>query len=160
MHALNDIPAGAIALMPWEEEQSVTLRDVLERPRRLQESSETPRATARVPSQPHTTPAPTMTDDERATRSHSRGGGGRDEEGGPWGEAVALGEASDRSQGLPQRDKLTVMLFIGPEGGLMAEEVELAQRYGVQAVTLGPRILRAETAAVAAVANVMYELEH
>lgn len=54
---------------------------------------------------------------------------------------------------------VTVVLFIGPEGGLMAEEVELAQRYGVQAVTLGPRILRAETAAMAAVANVMYELE-
>ncbi len=53
-----------------------------------------------------------------------------------------------------------VALFIGPEGGLLAEEVQLAQQYGVQAVTLGPRILRAETAALAAVANVMYELEN
>ena len=51
---------------------------------------------------------------------------------------------------------MTVVLFIGPEGGLMAEEVALAQRHGVEAVTLGPRILRAETAALAAVANVMY----
>lgn len=54
---------------------------------------------------------------------------------------------------------LTVMLFIGPEGGLDAEEVALAQRYGAQVVTLGRRILRAETAALAAVANVLYELE-
>ena len=54
---------------------------------------------------------------------------------------------------------LTVVLFIGPEGGLTAEEVQLAQRYGVQIVTLGQRILRAETAALATVANVMYELE-
>ena len=54
---------------------------------------------------------------------------------------------------------ITVVLFIGPEGGLMAEEVTLAQRYGVQVVTLGQRILRAETAALASVANVMYELE-
>jgi 16S rRNA (uracil1498-N3)-methyltransferase len=53
----------------------------------------------------------------------------------------------------------TIVLFIGPEGGLMAEEVALAQRYGVQIVTLGTRILRAETAAIATVANVMYELE-
>ncbi len=53
----------------------------------------------------------------------------------------------------------TVMLFIGPEGGLMEEEVKLAQRHDVQSVTLGSRILRAETAALAAVANVMYELE-
>ena len=54
---------------------------------------------------------------------------------------------------------ITVVLFIGPEGGLMAEEVTLAQRCGVKVVTLGQRILRAETATLATVANVMYELE-
>ena len=53
----------------------------------------------------------------------------------------------------------TIVLFIGPEGGLMAEEVALAQRHGVQVVTLGTRILRAETAAITTVANVLYELE-
>ena len=53
----------------------------------------------------------------------------------------------------------TIVLFIGPEGGLMAEEVALAQRHDVQVVTLGERILRAETAAIVTVANVMYELE-
>ncbi|HEX4203398.1 MAG TPA: 16S rRNA (uracil(1498)-N(3))-methyltransferase [Ktedonobacteraceae bacterium] len=57
------------------------------------------------------------------------------------------------------RELLTVALFIGPEGGLTAEEAQLAQRYGVQVVSLGARILRAETAALASVANVMYELE-
>jgi len=54
---------------------------------------------------------------------------------------------------------VTVVVFIGPEGGFMAEEVRLAQRYGVQVVTLGSRILRAETAALATIANVMYALE-
>jgi 16S rRNA (uracil1498-N3)-methyltransferase len=54
---------------------------------------------------------------------------------------------------------LTIVLFIGPEGGLLAEEVSQAQQHGVQPVTLGPRILRAETAALATVASVMYELE-
>ncbi|MDQ2715391.1 MAG: 16S rRNA (uracil(1498)-N(3))-methyltransferase [Chloroflexota bacterium] len=93
MHALNDIPTGALALMPWEEETSRSLRDVL------------------TPMRP---PAPAP---------------------------------------------LSVVLFIGPEGGLMPEEVLLAQRQGVQVVTLGPRIMRAETAALAAVANVMYALE-
>ncbi|HEY6410477.1 MAG TPA: RsmE family RNA methyltransferase, partial [Ktedonobacteraceae bacterium] len=57
-----------------------------------------------------------------------------------------------------QAEPMTVALFIGPEGGLMSEEVALAQQYDVQVVTLGPRILRAETAALAAVANVMYAL--
>jgi len=41
----------------------------------------------------------------------------------------------------------------------MAEEIKLAQRYGVQVVTLGSRILRAETAALTSIANIMYELE-
>ncbi|HZR38897.1 MAG TPA: 16S rRNA (uracil(1498)-N(3))-methyltransferase [Ktedonobacteraceae bacterium] len=54
---------------------------------------------------------------------------------------------------------LTVVLFIGPEGGLMPEEVALAKRHGVHVVTLGTRILRAETAALATIANIMYELE-
>jgi 16S rRNA (uracil1498-N3)-methyltransferase len=54
---------------------------------------------------------------------------------------------------------MTVVLFIGPEGGLTAEEVGLAREHGVQVVTLGQRILRAETAALAAIANVMYDLE-
>ncbi|GCE14079.1 RsmE family RNA methyltransferase [Tengunoibacter tsumagoiensis] len=54
---------------------------------------------------------------------------------------------------------LTVYLFIGPEGGLAPEEIMLAQEHGVKSVSLGARILRAETAALAAVANVMYELE-
>ncbi len=52
----------------------------------------------------------------------------------------------------------TIVLFIGPEGGLTAEEASLAQLHGVQVVTLGTRILRAETAALASIANVMYEL--
>ncbi len=58
-----------------------------------------------------------------------------------------------------QKQQKTVFLFIGPEGGLTSEEVLLAQQHGVQSVTLGQRILRAETAALATVANVMYELE-
>jgi 16S rRNA (uracil1498-N3)-methyltransferase len=59
----------------------------------------------------------------------------------------------------PLRQPITAVLFIGPEGGLLKEEVQLAQQYGVQSVTLGTRILRAETAALAAVAMLMYELE-
>jgi 16S rRNA (uracil1498-N3)-methyltransferase len=45
-----------------------------------------------------------------------------------------------------------VILLAGPEGGLAPEEQELAQLCGFRAVRLGPRILRTETAALAAVA--------
>ncbi len=54
---------------------------------------------------------------------------------------------------------LTIALFIGPEGGLTADEVELARSRGVRVVTLGPRVLRAETAALTSVANVVYECD-
>ena len=46
-------------------------------------------------------------------------------------------------------------LFIGPEGGSAPEEVTLAQENGLQPATLGPRILRTETAPVAALAAIM-----
>ncbi len=97
-HALNNIPPGALAVMPWEEARGESsLHDAL-----------------------------------RAIHPEA-------------------------SQDTP--NTITVVLFIGPEGGLTVEEVMLAQRYGVQVVTLGLRILRAETAALATIANVMYELE-
>jgi 16S rRNA (uracil1498-N3)-methyltransferase len=93
-HALNELPEGALALMPWEEERALSLRDTL-----------------------------------RAAQTSRAGGQAH-----------------------------TVALFIGPEGGLAAEEVSLARGHGVQVVTLGTRILRAETAALSVVANVLYEL--
>ncbi len=96
IHSLDDIPPGALALIPWEEERDRSLRNVL---------------------------------------------------------GVAASERKEKNS------QLTVVLFIGPEGGLLAEEIMQAQQRGVQPVMLGPRILRAETAAVATVASVMYELE-
>lgn len=47
---------------------------------------------------------------------------------------------------------LTHALAIGPEGGWTREEMALFTQHGWQHVTLGPRILRAETAAIAAIA--------
>lgn len=41
-----------------------------------------------------------------------------------------------------------VSLFVGPEGGFSSDEAESARRAGAHVVTLGPRILRAETAAI------------
>ena len=46
-------------------------------------------------------------------------------------------------------------VFIGPEGGFEEEEVWFAQEQGAEIVTLGPRILRTETAPVAALAALM-----
>lgn len=43
-------------------------------------------------------------------------------------------------------------LFVGPEGGFTEEEIERLRARGAELVTLGPRVLRIETAAVALVA--------
>ncbi|MFQ5766559.1 MAG: RsmE family RNA methyltransferase [Acidobacteriota bacterium] len=48
-----------------------------------------------------------------------------------------------------------VRLLVGPEGGLTGAETEMLRRHQFHACRLGPRILRTETAAVAAVALVM-----
>ena len=44
----------------------------------------------------------------------------------------------------------------GPEGGFSDEEVLLAQRTGLQVCTLGPHILRCETAPLCALSAVLF----
>jgi 16S rRNA (uracil1498-N3)-methyltransferase len=53
---------------------------------------------------------------------------------------------------------LKIAVFIGPEGGFTAEEVAKAVKDGFVSVTLGPRILRTETAGIAVVSIIGYEL--
>ena len=67
-------------------------------------------------------------------------------EGGLW---AALKEA----EGM-----VSLALLIGPEGGFVPEEIALMRRSGIVLVSLGPRILRSETAAMATAAVIMYEL--
>jgi len=84
--ALESLPEGGLALIPWEEERATTVRA-----------------------------------------------------------ALVAAQAASLELG-------KIRIFIGPEGGFAAEEVALARRHGALPVTLGPRILRAETAAVVAAA--------
>ncbi len=70
----------------------------------------------------------------------------------PW-EGERRGRLGDLLKGdRPGR----VYIFIGPEGGFEESEVDLARRKGVFAVTLGPRILRTETAGLVCAALVMH----
>jgi 16S rRNA (uracil1498-N3)-methyltransferase len=64
--------------------------------------------------------------------------------------AAALQRASFNLQ--PATDNLQLALAIGPEGGWTPEEMSLFTTHNWTHVTLGPRILRAETAAIAAIA--------
>ncbi len=62
--------------------------------------------------------------------------------------------AEQRLADLP-RPEGRITLLAGPEGGLTAEESALAQSRGFEAVRLGPRVLRTETAALAALAAIL-----
>ena len=53
-----------------------------------------------------------------------------------------------------------VMVIIGPESGITDSEVKAARRAGVKPVSLGPRILRTETAAMVMVSQILFALEH
>lgn len=55
--------------------------------------------------------------------------------------------------------KTSVFALIGPEGDFTAEEEALAEKQGFQPVTLGPLILRAETAAITTLAILAHELQ-
>ncbi len=72
---------------------------------------------------------------------------------------------AERSQGLKSylrglvEPPEVVSLIIGPEGGFSEEEAELAREGGCVPVSLGPRILRSETAGIVAAALVMHELD-
>ena len=52
---------------------------------------------------------------------------------------------------LPQAARGSILVLIGPEGGWSQEEAQIAEQAGIQPITLGEHILRAETAAIAAI---------
>jgi 16S rRNA (uracil1498-N3)-methyltransferase len=72
----------------------------------------------------------------------------------PWEEENVLTLKSFLRENKPREQ---VYVFIGPEGGFTPREVERARSHGVRPVTLGPRILRTETAGLAVVAMILYQ---
>ena len=70
----------------------------------------------------------------------------------PWEEAVGFGPLALRDQ-YPGITSLGIL--IGPEGGISPAEIRQLEAEGFLPMTLGKRILRAETASVAAIAAMM-----
>jgi len=75
----------------------------------------------------------------------------------PWEEESRNSLRSALRAAAPDGKEATVHLFVGPEGGFTKDEVDMAQGYGLLPVTLGQRILRAETAGLVAAAAILYE---
>ena len=66
----------------------------------------------------------------------------------------------EKEQPLPtnflQENPGPICLFLGPEGGLHTDEVDLLRMQGFLSFSLGRKVLRAETAALAAISIVQY----
>jgi 16S rRNA (uracil1498-N3)-methyltransferase len=71
---------------------------------------------------------------------------------------IVLSEAEEQSQLRDIQPRGEVLLAVGPEGGWTEDELELLQKNGWLSASLGPTILRAETAAIAATAVTMSAL--
>lgn len=71
----------------------------------------------------------------------------------------AKGIAHSREVVETVKDKKSLGIYIGPEGGFPEEEVSLAMKAGAEPVTLGHRILRTETAGMTLLSILMFMLE-
>ena len=75
-------------------------------------------------------------------------------------ESAKEGETAVLARELSQMKAGEKILFIfGPEGGISPEEIETFELKGGLKIGLGPRIMRAETAPLYALASVSYALE-
>jgi 16S rRNA (uracil1498-N3)-methyltransferase len=72
---------------------------------------------------------------------------------------TTLRNALDEAVTAAEEEMPTLEIAVGPEGGWAPEEEALFDANGWRAASLGPRILRAETAAIAALAVVASYLE-
>lgn len=64
-----------------------------------------------------------------------------------------------KSVGTGRDLSLRIMVVIGPEGGFSQDEINKAKSSGFTSISLGKRILRTETAPIAVISNIFYELE-
>ena len=55
-------------------------------------------------------------------------------------------------------DQSPIVVLVGPEGGLTVDEVGMARAHGFTTISLGPRVLRSETAAIVLTSVVRYSL--
>jgi len=56
----------------------------------------------------------------------------------------------------PTENYSRIMVILGPEGGFSSNEIDLARTHGYKTLSMGPRILRAETAALSACVLMQY----
>ena len=75
----------------------------------------------------------------------------------PYENAEGMAETENVIKSIKKGTSIAV--FIGPEGGFAPEEVVIAEESGAKIISLGRRILRTETAAMAVLSHLMIQAE-
>lgn len=75
----------------------------------------------------------------------------------PYECAKGIKRTQELVEGIQNKDRAAVL--IGPEGGFEKDEVAMALQYGIEAVSLGKRILRTETAGMVVLGVMMFYLD-
>lgn len=75
----------------------------------------------------------------------------------PYEKAKGMERARELIRGT--KGKSSIGIYIGPEGGISEEELNLAESFGALPISLGNRILRTETAGLALVAAIAFEID-
>lgn len=70
------------------------------------------------------------------------------------GTGLILDPKSETSIGSLEKPGEKISILIGPEGGLTSAEIASAEKCGFKGISLGPRVLRTETAPLAAIASI------
>ena len=74
----------------------------------------------------------------------------------PYDTRLIFWEDTNHAFTIPSHSIERIMLVLGPEGGFTSPEVQQARDHGFLTAGLGPRILRAQTATLAAITLVQY----
>lgn len=74
----------------------------------------------------------------------------------PWQKILLDPLSKNKLSELTFKTTTPLVLFIGPEGGFSDAEITLAKQHGCVTLSLGPRILRTETAAVTAISLLQF----
>ncbi|MFW5972096.1 MAG: 16S rRNA (uracil(1498)-N(3))-methyltransferase [Bacillota bacterium] len=73
-----------------------------------------------------------------------------------WEDEESIG-IRERLQQNNDLEKMKILIIIGPEGGFSVDEIDYIKDKGGFSVTLGPRILRTETAGFVALTSILYQ---
>ncbi|MFJ5789415.1 16S rRNA (uracil(1498)-N(3))-methyltransferase [Lysinibacillus sp. NPDC093197] len=149
---------GMYALLPFEAERSIVKWDVKKGAKKQERLQKIAKEAAE---QSHRTHIPEIYEPIKFSQLVSRMGDFdavfiADEED---AKAEKRTRFADKLKNVYDKESKSILIIFGPEGGIARKEADTLKQAGAQTMSLGPRILRAETAPLYALSAISYEFE-